>query len=63
MHDFTEDAEQFRRTAREWLAANVPSEPRPTDGEAMRAFDVAWQRRQFDGGWAGIDWPTENGGR
>lgn len=63
MHDFTENAEQFRRTAREWLAANVPSEPRPTDGSAMRDFDIAWQRRQFEDGWAGIDWPTEYGGR
>jgi alkylation response protein AidB-like acyl-CoA dehydrogenase len=29
----------------------------------MRAFDTAWQRRQFEGGWAGIAWPVEYGGR
>jgi len=63
MHDFSSAAEDFRRTARAWLAANVPSEPRPADGDAMRAFDVAWQRRQYEGGWAGIDWPAEYGGR
>jgi len=63
MHDFSSAAEEFRRTAREWLAANVPSQPRPADGDAMREFDVAWQRRQYEGGWAGIDWPAEYGGR
>ncbi|GAA1845805.1 acyl-CoA dehydrogenase family protein [Actinomadura bangladeshensis] len=63
MEDFSEEAREFRRTAREWLAANVPSEARPSDGSAMREFDIAWQRRQFEGGWAGIDWPTEYGGR
>jgi alkylation response protein AidB-like acyl-CoA dehydrogenase len=30
---------------------------------AMRAFDLAWQRTQFEGGWAGIAWPREYGGR
>ena len=43
--------------------ANVPREERPTHGQAMRDFDVAWQRTQFDGGWAGISWPAEYGGR
>jgi alkylation response protein AidB-like acyl-CoA dehydrogenase len=25
-------------------------------------FDQAWQRQQFEAGWAGIDWPKEYGG-
>ena len=29
----------------------------------MRAFDLAWQRTLYDGGWAGINWPVEFGGR
>ena len=29
----------------------------------MREFDTAWQRKQFEGGWAGISWPVEYGGR
>ena len=29
----------------------------------MREFDPAWQRTLYDGGWAGINWPTEYGGR
>jgi alkylation response protein AidB-like acyl-CoA dehydrogenase len=27
------------------------------------AYDRAWQRRQYDGGWAGISWPKQYGGR
>ena len=56
-------AKEFRGEARTWLRANVPSESRPTHGDEMRAFDVAWQRTQYDGGWAGISWPKEHGGR
>jgi alkylation response protein AidB-like acyl-CoA dehydrogenase len=29
----------------------------------MREYDLAWQRAQFDAGWAGISWPVEYGGR
>ena len=55
--------EAFRDEVRTWLAANVPDEVRPPDGPEMRAFDLAWQRRQHEAGWAGIAWPTEYGGR
>ena len=29
----------------------------------MRDFDLAWQGRQHEGGWAGLAWPAEFGGR
>ena len=45
------------------LAANVPSEPSPEDGPASRDFVLAWQKRQTDGGWAGLSWPEAFGGR
>ncbi|HMK84496.1 MAG TPA: acyl-CoA dehydrogenase family protein [Steroidobacteraceae bacterium] len=54
---------QFRREAREWLEANVPRQPPPEDGPASRAYVLAWQRAQARGGWAGIAWPKEVGGR
>lgn len=55
---------EFRDQARTWLAENVPTEPRPrTTGPELRAFDEAWQRRQYDGGWAGMSWDAEYGGR
>jgi alkylation response protein AidB-like acyl-CoA dehydrogenase len=53
----------FRLEARAWLEANAPRDPRPEGGPAARAFDCAWQRRQFEGGWAGIDWDPAIGGR
>lgn len=53
----------FRQAAREWLSANSPTEIRPSEGKAMADFDKAWQRKLFDGGWAGVSWPVEYGGR
>lgn len=57
------ELELFRSQCREWLAQHVPREPRPPEGTAMRDFDMAWQRRQYDSGWAGLSWPKEFGGR
>jgi alkylation response protein AidB-like acyl-CoA dehydrogenase len=54
----------FRDETRTWLAENVPDEPRPrTAGPELRQFDEQWQRRQYDGGWAGISWDRTYGGR
>ena len=56
---------RFREEVREWLHANKPREPRPSDDSfaAQKAYDCAWQRAQYDGGWAGVHWPKEYGGR
>jgi alkylation response protein AidB-like acyl-CoA dehydrogenase len=65
--EFRETVEdrRFREEVREWLHANKPREPRPPDNEveAIKAYDRAWQRTQYDGGWAGIAWPEAYGGR
>jgi alkylation response protein AidB-like acyl-CoA dehydrogenase len=53
----------FRAETKAWLVANVPRDPQPEDGVAMREFDMAWQAKQYEGGWAGISWPEEYGGR
>lgn len=54
----------FREEARAWLADNVPRDPRPAHNlAAQRAYDVAWRRRQFDGGWGHVAWPADFGGR
>lgn len=53
----------FRREARQWLEANAPSQPPPEDGPASRDYVLAWQRTQAHGGWTGIAWPKEFGGR
>jgi alkylation response protein AidB-like acyl-CoA dehydrogenase len=60
---FTRQEHEFRDEVRTWLRAHVPPEERPRDGQVMRDFDLAWQRTQHEGGWAGISWPPEYGGR
>jgi alkylation response protein AidB-like acyl-CoA dehydrogenase len=60
---FTPEQERFRESARQWLVASIPDEPRPADGAEAADYDRRWQRRQFEGGWAGLSWPVEHGGR
>lgn len=49
--------QRFRAELRSWLDEHPP--PSATDTEALRA----WQRALHAGGWAGIHWPVEHGGR
>jgi alkylation response protein AidB-like acyl-CoA dehydrogenase len=59
----TESISTFREKARAWLSDNVPKSPPPPDGPESREYALAWQRTQAQGGWAGLAWPTELGGR
>ena len=61
--DFSPEELLFREEARTWLEEHVPRERRPEDGPEARAFDLAWQQTIYAGGWAGISWPKEYGGR
>ena len=61
--EFTKEEQEFRDQARTWLRDHLPTEQRPAMGQPMREFDLAWQRTLHEGGWAGINWPTEFGGR
>lgn len=61
--DFSPQQQDFREEVRTWLEEHKPRETRPEDGPEMRAFDLDWQRTMYAAGWAGIDWPTEYGGR
>jgi alkylation response protein AidB-like acyl-CoA dehydrogenase len=61
--DFTSEDEEFRRTARQWLLANVPAQRAPYEGKPLRAFAQSWLSRMQRDGWAGIGWPVEYGGR
>ncbi len=60
---FTDEDCAFRREVRTWLRDNIPADERPHDFAGARAWDMAWQRRQFDGGYGGIAWPREYGGQ
>jgi alkylation response protein AidB-like acyl-CoA dehydrogenase len=73
--DFDDTAEEaaFRAEARRWLDANAPLRHDggarvglPTDDASQRRHVDGcrrWQRTLYDGGWAGITWPKEFGGR
>lgn len=63
------EEEAFRASVRGWLRENLPpgwgtpANPRPSEPAERVAFARQWQRRLFDGGWAGLSWPREYGGR
>jgi len=65
--NLTPAEQKFRDEFREWLAANVPP---PWSGAVTSenrddhiAYLSKWQRTLFEGGWAGIAWPKQYGGR
>ncbi len=63
---YSEADEAFRAELRAWLAVEVPAHgPPPKEGAwpARRAYDTGWQRKLFEAGYAGINWPKEYGGR
>jgi len=63
---YSESDERFRAELRGWLASvlpELPDKPPPDDWPARRDYDTGWQRRLFDAGYAGVNWPTEYGGR
>jgi alkylation response protein AidB-like acyl-CoA dehydrogenase len=63
MSSQTESLDEFRAKARDWLRANVPDHGSPMEGPESRAYALAWQKRQYEGGWAGLTWPQAYGGR
>ncbi len=63
---YSAEDERFRHELRAWLEREVPAhgQPPPTgDWPARRAYDTAWQRTLHQGGYAGVHWPREFGGR
>ena len=61
------DIDQFRAEARAWIEANLERRPPAVDGEPARRQDIsiarALQRKLYDGGYAGLTYPVEYGGR
>jgi alkylation response protein AidB-like acyl-CoA dehydrogenase len=55
---------RFQREVREWLVANLPEgHVRPDEPGERVAFARWWYGRLNEGGWAGLHWPREYGGR
>ena len=67
--NLTPEQEQLRATVRVWLEKNLPpgwgtpAYREPETSLERAEFARWWQRRLYDGGWAGITWPKEYGGR
>jgi alkylation response protein AidB-like acyl-CoA dehydrogenase len=59
----TSEEEAFRDEFRAWLGEHHPGEAPPGGDEARFEFEREWQRVLHSGGWAGITWPREYGGR
>src|SRR5215213_3200166 len=65
------DVEEFRREARAWIEANLEPWRGPRGGRVIgdaktpdkMAAARLLQRKLFDGGYAGISYPAEYGGR
>jgi alkylation response protein AidB-like acyl-CoA dehydrogenase len=60
-------ATRFREEVRLWLDENVPDrwrdERERLSPEQTREFQQHWDKLLYDGGYAGLTWPTEYGGR
>jgi alkylation response protein AidB-like acyl-CoA dehydrogenase len=68
--NFSVEDEEFRREFRNWLEANLPENERiePLDflfEESEESWErrLNWHRKLHAGGWVGISWPKEYGGR
>ncbi len=64
----TPHEEKFRTQLRAWLNENLPDRwPEAADGNEMDPgyleYLRQWQQTVFAGGWSGIAWPKEYGGR
>ena len=57
LQDTPEEA-AFRQKLRGWLSENVPH----IEGRDVDALK-AWQKKLFDAGWLGLNWPKEYGGQ
>ncbi|HSD80933.1 MAG TPA: acyl-CoA dehydrogenase family protein [Solirubrobacteraceae bacterium] len=60
---FSASERAFRDELREWLAAADPGPEPEHDEDAHFAWRRDWQRRLHEGGWTGVHWPREYGGR
>ena len=58
----SDEDREFRQKARDYLSANSPGTPPDRGDIASAEFSKAWQRKLFEDGWAGVNWPQEYGG-
>ncbi len=64
--NLTKSELQFRDELRAWLKDNLPKKPIKASSEDDLEYINklrGWQNTLFEGGWAGISWPAEFGGK
>ncbi|MHB1421218.1 MAG: acyl-CoA dehydrogenase family protein [Bacillota bacterium] len=63
---FTPENEKFREQVKAWVKDNLPEEWKTTnnalDQESRDRINQKWDKKLYEGGWAGISWPVEYGG-
>ena len=63
-YDDTPEEANFRAEFRAWLQRNDPGPaPASSDSVAEQAFRMSWHRALYRGGWLGLSWPEQWGGR
>ena len=66
--NFSPSEEKFRQEVRSWLDANLPEDLREGRDEELSQDERwqrhrAWHKKLYEGGWVGLWWPKEYGGR
>src|SRR5258708_14371233 len=66
--NYTPEQEAYRMEVRGWLEANQPPPLRPEEKERADENFLwerlkLWHKKLYDGGWAGLTWPKQFGGR
>lgn len=64
---FSEEDFAFQKEVREWIEENLPSDmqdriKQSPNGSGSREDHEYWQRKLYERGWAGVNWPKEYGG-
>lgn len=66
---YTEEQNNYRRLAREWISENLPDSWRDgrhfpaLDDDEDAVFQANWERKLYEAGYGGIYWPKEFGGQ
>ena len=64
---FTEEELNFQKEVKDWIKDNYPEDMKERlmnspNGHVTKEEHVQWQQALFAKGWAGINWPKEDGG-
>jgi alkylation response protein AidB-like acyl-CoA dehydrogenase len=66
--NYSPEQEAYRQQVRAWLEANqppplTPEEKERIDEDLLWERNKRWHKKLYEGGWGGLSWPKEYGGR